>query len=297
MKILVTGAAGFIGSRLVRRLVPDHEVYCLVREEGTVPVRPHVHPVVQDLAAPLQTSRLPESMDGIIHLAQSRHFRKFPEQAKDIFAINTASTAQLLEYGRQAKVRFFLFASSGGVCGYQPRPIVETDPPQPNNFYLASKYAAECLVNAYVEYFATVTLRYFFVYGEGQRDMFMPGLVERVLKGNPVIVFGKTGVTMNPIHVSDAVEATVRALELQRQETINVAGAETTTVLELAELIGQLTGKKPFYSFEPDKGPMAMVANIEKMKLKLGVSPKVSIKEGLDRLVNELVNRSKEKTS
>lgn len=297
MNILVTGAAGFIGGRLVRRLAPDHEVFCLARQEGTIPARPHVHPIAQDLAGPLQTSRLPESVDAIIHLAQSRHFRKFPEQARDIFAVNTAATSQLLEYGRQAKIRTFLLASSGGVCGYQPRPIVETDSPQPNNFYLASKYAAECLVNAYAEYFSTVTLRYFFVYGEGQRNMFMPGLVERVLKGNPVTLFGKNGVTMNPIHVSDAVEATVRALELQRQETINVAGEETTTVLELAELIGQLTGKKPVYSYEPDKGPMAMVANIEKMKLKLGVSPKVSIKEGLDRLVNELVNKSKEKTS
>jgi len=161
------------------------------------------------------------------------------------------------------------------------------------NFYLASKYAAECLVNAYNDYFATVNLRYFFVYGEGQRDMFMPGMVQRVLLGTPVIIAGKTGVTMNPIHVSDAVEATIRALEVVRQETFNVAGAETTTILDLAELIGSMTGNKLVYAFEPEKGPMAMVANIEKMKLKLGVSPKVSLKEGLDRLVQDLTSEGK----
>ena len=71
-----------------------------------------------------------------------------------------------------------------------------------------------------------------------------------------------------------------------------MAGAEITTVLELAELIGQVTGKKPVYSYQPDKGAMAMVGNIEKMKLKLGVSPRISIKEGLGRLVNEIVVRS-----
>ena len=293
MNILVTGATGFIGSWLVKRLLSDHVLYCLTRKADLLPVQPQVHPIELDLADAVDVSRLPASMDAIIHLAQSRHFRRFPEHAKDIFQVNTQSTLQLLDYGRQAKIKVFVCASSGGVCGYQPRPIVETDPPELMNFYLASKYAAECLVNAYSDYFATVNLRYFFVYGEGQRDMFMPGLVLRVLHGTPVTIAGKTGVTMNPIHVSDAVEATIRALEVVRQETFNVAGAETTTILDLAELIGPVTGSKPVYSFEPEKGPMAMVANIEKMKLKLGVNPKVSLKEGLDRLVQDLTREGK----
>ncbi|MBI4401213.1 MAG: NAD(P)-dependent oxidoreductase [Nitrospirae bacterium] len=297
MKIVLTGATGFIGSWLVRRLLPDHELFCLTRNGGALPQHAQVHAVAGDLAGSIDPARLPASADAIIHLAQSRQFRKFPDHARDVFKVNTEATLQLLEYGRQAKVKTFLFASSGGVCGYQPRPISETDSPEIINFYLASKYAAECLVNAYGDYFATVTLRYFFVYGEGQRDMFMPSLVGRVLQGTPVTIAGKTGVTMNPVHVSDAVEATVRALDVQRQETINVAGPDITTVLELAELIGRLTGRKPVYRFEPDKGPMAMVANIEKMKLKLGVSPKVSIQEGLTRLVHDLLGKGKEKTS
>ena len=155
MKLLITGATGFIGSRLVRKLMSDHELFCLTRQGGALPHHAHVHAIAQNLGGPLDPSRLPASMDAIIHLAQSRQFRRFPEQAGDIFTVNTASTAQLLEYGRQAKIRSFVFASSGGVCGYLPRPIVETDPPQPNNFYLACKYAAECLVNAYGDYFAT----------------------------------------------------------------------------------------------------------------------------------------------
>lgn len=293
MNILVTGATGFIGSWLVKRLMSEHVLYCLTRKADLLPAHPQVHAIELDLADTFDASRLPSSMDAIIHLAQSRQFRKFPDQAKDIFEVNTQSTLRLLDYGRQAKIKIFVFASSGGVCGYQPRPIAETDPPELMNFYLASKYAAECLVNAYSDYFATVNLRYFFVYGEGQRDMFMPGLVLRVLQGTPVIISGKTGVTMNPIHVSDAVKATIGALEVVRQETFNVAGAETTTILDLAELIGSMTGTKPVYTFEPEKGPMAMVANIEKMKLKLGVSPTVSLKEGLDRLVQDLTSKGR----
>ena len=214
MRILVTGGAGFVGGALVRRLMPDHELFCLVRKDGALPDHPHVHAIVQDLAAPIETARLPAAIDAVVHLAQSRQFRKFPEQAPDIFKVNVDSTAQLLDYARRAKARTFVFASSGGVCGYQPKPILETDPPEPNNFYLASKYASECLANAYSDHFAAVVLRYFFVYGEGQRGMFMPGMVERVLKGEPVQVSGKTGITMNPIYVADAVEVYRRVQDL-----------------------------------------------------------------------------------
>ncbi len=288
MKILVTGGTGFVGTYLVRRLMHEHELYCLTRKPGALPANPNVHGIEQDLARPLEVGRLPATMDAIVHLAQSRHFRKFPEQALDVFSVNTESTARLLDYGRQAKIKTFVLASSGGVCGYQPRPIQEDDPPELINFYLASKYAAECLANAYSEQFVPVVLRYFFVYGEGQRDMFMPGLVTRVLQGQAVTVAGKTGVTLNPIHVMDAVEATVRALALTRQETINVAGGETTTVRDLADLIGQLAGTQPVYQFESDKAAVAMVANVEKMRLKLGVHPTVSLKEGLERLIKDL---------
>lgn len=295
MNIVITGASGFVGSCLVKRLLSDHILYCPVRNVGALPVHPQVKGIELDLAGPRALSGLPQTVDAVIHLAQSRNFRKFPDKARDIFEVNIGATFQLLEYARQAKARVFVFASSGGVCGYQPHPISETDPPQLMNFYLASKYAAECLVQAYGDLFTTVMLRYFFVYGEGQRDMFLQGLVTRVLEGWPVTITGQTGVSMNPIHVSDAVEATCRALEVPRQETFNVAGEEVTTIRDLAELIGQLTGKRPVYQFESDKGPMGMVANIEKMKLKLGVCPKVLLKEGIERLVTDLMNGGKGK--
>ncbi len=288
MNILVTGATGFIGRALIPRLLPDHDVFCLTRQTDAMPAHARLHVLGQDLSQPLATERLPQSMDAVIHLAQSRHFRAFPEQAGDVFKVNTESTQQLLDYGRRAKIRTFLLASSGGVCGYLPRPIQETDQPAPSNFYLASKYAAECLVNAYGEVFATINLRYFFVYGEGQRGMFMPSLIERVLQGKPVTVVGKTGVTLNPIHVSDAVEATIRALDLQRQDTINVAGTETTTIVDLAALMGRLIGKEPVYSHETEKGPLAMVGSIERMKVKIGVTPQISLQEGVGRLVKDI---------
>ena len=289
MKILVTGASGFIGSWVVKGLMNDHEVYCATRAGGEHPMHEHVHPIEVDLSGEVNFAHLPPQIDGIIHLAQSRNFRKFPEQAQDIFEVNTHSTQQLLEYGRRSKAQVFIYASSGGVCGYQPHPISEDHSPQIMNYYLATKYASECLVRSYSEQFTTVILRYFFVYGEGQRNMFMPGLVERIQTGTPVALSGKTGMLMNPIYVSDAVNATIRALESSRSDIFNVAGGETTTILDLANLIGKLVGKDPQYQIEPTQSSIAMVANIEKMKLKLDMVPSVSLEEGLGRLVKDIL--------
>lgn len=288
MKILVTGASGFIGHWVVQSLMHEHELYCPMRGSGGAPPHEQVHPLSVDLSGDINLEHLPQRLDAIIHLAQSRNFRNFPDQAQDIFQVNTHSTQQLLEYGRRSQARVFIYASSGGVCGYQPQPITEEDPPQIMNYYLATKYASECLVRSYSEQFTTVILRYFFVYGEGQRKMFMPGLVERIQKENPVALSGKTGMIMNPIYVSDAVHATIRALVASRSEIFNVAGGETTTILDVANVIGKLVGKAPKFQVEPTHTSMAMVATIEKMKLKLDMVPQISLAEGLGRLVQDM---------
>jgi nucleoside-diphosphate-sugar epimerase len=79
-------------------------------------------------------------------------------------------------------------------------------------------------------------------------------------------------------------------LDLVRGDIINVAGGETTTVYDLAELIGQVTGQNPVYQYEPDKGALAMVGSIENMKLKLGVTPKITLKEGIERLAKDIMD-------
>jgi len=288
MRIVLTGATGFIGGWLLRRLMADHEVICLTRKADGLPSHANVKIVSQDLTKPLETAKLPASVDAIIHMAQSRQFRKFPEEAQDIFDVNVSSTQRLLDYARKVKVGQFILASSGGVCGYPARPALESDPPDLLNHYLTTKYAAETLVQSYSNQFVPLILRYFFVYGEGQRRMFMPSLVERVLHGKAVTVNGQTGVAMNPIHVSDAVEATVRALELDRAEVINVAGPDVTTIMDLARRIGQAAGREPVYQFEAEKGPLAMIASIEKMRLRLGVTPKISLHDGIARVVADV---------
>lgn len=283
MKLLVTGAGGFIGSRLVTELAGRHDVVALARQPGA----PHdgVEWVQQDLTEPLDRGKLPNQIDGVIHLAQSRHYRDFPGSAADIFAVNVAGTFALLEYARTAGAETFVFTSSGGVYGFSFEPFVEGDPVSPLNFYLGSKYSAELLIGNYAAYFRTVVLRPFFVYGPGQQGMLVPNLVARVLGGEPVLIEGTPGLRINPIHVDDAVRAFEPALALDRSGLFNVAGDEVVTMTELVELIGRTAARRPRITYRDSVAGGDLVGDNTAMKQTLGIVPRVPLHEGLQCVV------------
>lgn len=277
--MLVTGAGGFVGSRLVAELARRHEVVGLSRRAGS-PIE-GVDWIEVDLSQPLDRSRLPGRVDGIVHLAQSRRYREFPEGAGDVFAVNVASTVALLEYAREAGVQSFVFTSSGGVYGFSYERFVEEDPVNPLNFYFGSKYSAELLIGNYGMLLNTVVLRPFFVYGAGQKGMLVSNLVERVLRDETVTVEGDPGLHINPIHVDDAVRVFEPALTLGRSGLFNIAGDEVVTMTELVELIGAVTGRTPriVHGQAPSEGHL--IGDNGAMKQVLGVEPLVPLREGL----------------
>src|SRR5689334_14237315 len=118
MKLLVTGAHGFIGNHLIRELQNRHEVFALARKLPPQSTSGPTRWIEQDLNRPLDYARLPQRVDAIIHLAQSEFYKQFPERADDIFNVNTNSTFQLLEYGRKSGAEHFVFTSTVGVYGY-----------------------------------------------------------------------------------------------------------------------------------------------------------------------------------
>jgi UDP-glucose 4-epimerase len=284
-KLLVTGATGFIGRRLVRLLQKRHEMFSLVKGIPSKDDFPGVQWIVQDLTLPLEYSRLPQHVDAIFHLAQSRLYKQFPEGAKDIFDININSTFELLEYARKTGVECFVFASSGGMYGYSYEKFVETDPVNPLNFYLSSKHTAEVLIANYRQFFKTVVFRFFFVYGPGQKGMLIPTLITKVEKGESIIIEGIPGVKINPIYVDDAIRVFEPALCLPTSDLFNVAGDENVTITDLVNLIEKVLGKKAIVS-HTDSGPQGdLIGDNTRMKKVLGVYPRTSLLEGLDRLL------------
>jgi nucleoside-diphosphate-sugar epimerase len=285
VKVLLTGATGFLGRHTLNHLAEPHDVVVLARRKPPSALRDLADWVVMDLAEPIDPARLPARVDAVVHLAQSERFREFPKGAPDVFAINVAGTFGLLEYARKARASRFIHASTGGVYRGGPEPLTEDAPLGPKGFYGASKAAAERLVEAYAGPLQTIVLRPFFLYGPWQSGMLIANLTERVLAGEVVEVRGKPGIRLSPTYVDDAASAFSAALEVEGNQICNVAGSEAVTLTELVGLIGQVSGLTPrLRSIEAPPGG-DLVADTRMMRHVLGVAPQVSLREGIQRAV------------
>ena len=284
MRILVTGATGFLGRHLLAATSRSDHLIAIARGDPPPELREHADWVDADLAQPLDRSRLPEGVDAVIHLAQSPRFRDFPEGAADVFAVNAAATLALLDYARRAGASRFVLASSGAVYRPGPVPLTEEEPLAPSGLYAATKAAAEWTVRGYAELMDTVILRFFFPYGPGQSGMLVPSLVQRVIAGEPVEVRGDPGLRLNPIYVDDAVRVFEPALRLAGGGTFNVAGAEVVSLTQLVELIGEVAGVAPAIGHSPEEQE-DLVGDIRRMVETLGTEPMVSLREGIERVM------------
>src|SRR5690348_9110014 len=122
MKILITGAGGFLGKRLTQRLAANgHEVIAAMRadpptEDGHYFASGKVRMLKLDLSR-LEDEQLPAGVDVVYSIAQSSHFRHFPEKAGDIFSVNVTANMKLLQWAMDRGIKRYIFASSGGVYG------------------------------------------------------------------------------------------------------------------------------------------------------------------------------------
>ena len=255
----MTGARGLLGAHLVPLLADRFELFALERLGGGP--MPGATPVAADLSRPIDVGALPPRIDAVVHLAQSSRYRDFPGGAGDVFQVNVASLAALLDYARGAGVRHFVHASSGAVYRRSSEPLAEDSPtaaPDALGFYAATKLAGELLAQSYASEMTVASLRYFFIYGRGQRSgMLVPRLVESVRSGAPVALQAADGIRINPVHALDAAAATAAALDLDDSATVNVAGPEILSIRAMTEAIGDELGIAPrFESSEGEPGDL-----------------------------------------
>ncbi|MFO0722392.1 MAG: SDR family oxidoreductase [Myxococcota bacterium] len=284
--ILLTGGTGLLGRAVLRAGGAGASWVLAVRDASRAPSAPQIRPWVVDLAAPWDARALPERIDAVIHLAQEENYRGFPESAGAMFEVNLASTNRLLDYARRAGARRFIFASSGGIYGTSEAPLSETSLIQiegPLAYYLATKRAAELLVEPYSRYFGVSIFRIFFAYGPGQKPGFlMPNLVRSVRAGRPLSLAGPEGIRLNPIHADDAGRVLFAAANASHPglEVLNLAGPEVLSLRQIGEEIGRALGVAPAFAVDLEKVPGHVVANTDRLQARYP-APQLRFREGL----------------
>lgn len=300
MKFLVTGAAGFIGSRLCERLLRDgHEVVGL---DAFIPYYPRPFKDA-NLVALLEQPRFTlhsldlrsdhltpalQGVEGVYHLAAmaglTRSWTEF-----DLYAsCNLTATQRLLEATLQAgRLRRFIYASTSSVYGRYASGD-ETLPTRPISPYGVTKLASENLCRAFAEErgLPLVVLRYFSVYGPGQRpDMGYHKFIAAMRADETLTVFGDGQQVRGNTYIDDCVEATVRALEAPEGETYNVGGGETASVWDVLEKLKKIIGREAKVRREPARpgDQRHTTADTIKLQRHLGWKPKVGLDEGLAR--------------
>ena len=159
--------------------------------------------------------------------------------------MNTASTQRLLEYARAAGVSRFVLPSTGSVYGGGDRPWREDDPAEADDYYAATKVAAERLVRAYGGDVPYTIFRLFAPYGPGQVGRRVPGLIERVRAGRAATLREGGRPRINPLYVDHVVDVVRQSLDASGNQLVNLAGDEVLSVRDMAEIIGRVLGVPP----------------------------------------------------
>ncbi|MFL5798042.1 MAG: NAD-dependent epimerase/dehydratase family protein [Actinomycetota bacterium] len=301
MRALVTGVAGFVGSRLAWQLLEQrHEVRgvdALTPYYDQSAKRDNLAPLLRDAnfsfdEADLRMAPLDElvAVDVVFHLAAQPGVRaSWGDTFADYVGHNVLATQRLLEACRTTGTRVVL-ASSSSVYGEAERhPTPEDVVPRPVSPYGVTKLAAEQLLTAYTANFGLfgVALRYFTVYGPGQRpDMAFHRFIRAALAGETIEVYGDGEQTRDVTFVDDAVAATIAAASVaDPSDPINVGGGLQVALNEVLGAIERLTGRDLHIERrEAAPGDVRHTsADLGRARRLLGYAPSVDLEEGLRR--------------
>ena len=308
-KVLVTGAAGFIGSHVCEALVVrGHEVVGVdnfddfypraVKQRNLEALRANrafrlVEADVAREAVPL------DGVGAVVHLAAKAGVRPSLDDPAAYVEANVTGTARVLDAARRAGIARVVFGSSSSVYGdATPAPFAEDAPAvEPISPYAASKRAAELLAHAFAHLYPMriVCLRFFTVYGPRQRpDLAIHRFTDRIARGQAIRMHGDGSSERDYTYISDAVDGVLAALTRTGDrgpdaafELLNIGGGARVRLDRLIALIAAALGREPRIERHPDQpGDVRLTAaDLHRAERALSYRPKVGIEDGIRNFV------------
>jgi len=304
---LVSGAAGFVGSHLCRRLL---EAGCRVigidcftdyyersLKENNLGLLQNLGDfslIEADLAAIDGLNLEEEGIEWVFHQAAQAGVRASWGKEFSLYTHhNVLATQRLLEWARLNRPERLVYASSSSVYGDTGKlPMHEEDLPVPMSPYGVTKLAAEHLCNLYRQNFSVpaVSLRYFTVYGPGQRpDMAFNRFIRAIRAGEELVVYGSGEQTRDFTYIDDIVEANLAAAMAQKAEgsVYNIGGGSRISVNGILKMLGAITGMEVKVRHEAVQAgdPPHTYADTGRAKEELNFEPRFTLEEGLRRMV------------
>lgn len=295
---MVTGAAGFIGSTLVDKLLgkkfkvigyDNFNEYYSGKEKNLIDTEQNkdFSLIRADI---LDYTKLVESLNGVdvvFHLAGQPGVRYSSDNPEITKKINTEGTLNVLKACKENNVKKMIFASTSSVYeNIQMVPNDENHKTNPLSVYGSSKLAAETLCKEYSKDFDVIILRYHSVYGpRGRPDMAVYKWTNLIYNEKPITVFGDGNQTRDMTYVDDIVEGTIIASQVDgiSGQIFNLANGKNVPMNHVLKLLEEYLGKKPIIQYQEKRADEAQdtLADIKKARTILGFEPKISVEEGL----------------
>ena len=298
MRILVTGAAGFIGSHTCDRLLDEGHTVVAVdnlltgSEQNLAHLRdrPEFQLIRHDITQPLAVEG---PLDAVLNMASPASPKDYLQHSIATLDVGSAGTRNMLELARAKGARFLLTSTSECYGDPLEHPQRETywgnvNPVGPRSCYDESKRFAEALTMAYHRTYGLRTniARIFNTYGPRMKlndGRVVPSFIDQALRGEALTIFGDGSQTRSFCYVSDLVEGIYRLMQSDERYPVNLGNPDEMTISEFAAQIRRLTGssspivQRPL----PEDDPKQRRPDICKARRLLGWEPRVPLEEGL----------------
>jgi UDP-glucose 4-epimerase len=292
MRLLVTGAAGFIGSHLIPALLRcNYDVVGIdIAEHWPVHLRYDIRHESHLLSMNLVEGC--RNVEGIIHLAALASPRIAQDQPDVAWSTNVQGTYNVLQLAKRLGIPRFIFLSSAHVYGISPKyfPTDERHPLALQDVYTSTKIAGEQLCRLFYDNcgLSYATLRLFNAYGVGQsKDYFLGVKLGEARQRRLTLRKDLQEVTKDWVHIRDVVEAVLQAVASPYVGPINIGTGVETSIGTITKAIAEMTGSEVVYEEGSDPGPTRMRADWRRARDVLGWRPTIDFAEGLADLVRK----------